>query len=164
MTSPGYTPSYGYPSADYGQMGVQTQSAYTPSSTAAQIIVRLPTPDAQLWADDYQVNQQGQVRQLNTPATLEAGKTYHYTLKAQWMQNGQPVTQERRVDFTAGQSTTVDFSQPAATTTAPPAATTPATPLPSGTPPAEPISPPATTPAPTNPAPTNPAPPAPPAP
>jgi uncharacterized protein (TIGR03000 family) len=123
---------------DYGQAygGMQTQSAYTPASNAARIVVRLPA-DAQLWVDDYQSTQTGPVRQLNTPASLEPGKTYHYTLKAQWNQNGQPVTQERAVSFQAGQSVDVDFNQPAATT-------------------AEPIAPPATPPTPANPPATDP--------
>jgi uncharacterized protein (TIGR03000 family) len=143
---------------DYGQAygGVQTQSAYAPATNAARIVVRLPA-DAQLWVDDYQSNQTGPVRQLNTPASLEPGRAYHYTLKAQWNQNGQPVTQERTVSFQAGQSVDVDFNQPAATTaepiappatppaTTPPATNPPATTPPADTPPANPT-PPATTP------------------
>jgi uncharacterized protein (TIGR03000 family) len=150
-----YAPSYynAYPSADYGQVysgGVQTQSAYpqAPAGTASQIIVRVPS-NAKLWVDDYESQLTGPVRQLNTPATLEPGRTYRYTLKAQWIQNGQPVVQERVVSFQAGQSTEVDFARPQPATTAPapverPVITPAAPPLPPATPPAtEPSPPPA---------------------
>ncbi len=112
----GYTPGYYY---DYDQPaygvplnpGVQTQSAYPPSGGSAQVVIKAP-PAAEVWVDDYKVAQGGPVRSLNTPPVLEPGKPYHYTIKAQWTDNGKPVVQERRVNVEAGQTSTVDFTQP----------------------------------------------------
>jgi uncharacterized protein (TIGR03000 family) len=121
---PGYY--YGYPQyvvppvgyADpYASAGVplapgQTQSLYRPSAGTAQLTVRLPA-NAQLWIDNFQVQQTGPERVLTTPPTLEPGQTYHYTLRAQWEENGQMVTQQRTVNIQAGANPTVDFTQPA---------------------------------------------------
>jgi uncharacterized protein (TIGR03000 family) len=143
-------PGYAYPPANYDPTfaGVQTQSAYAPSAiapTQAKVVVRLPA-NAQLWVDDYQSQQSGPVRELTTPATLEPGKPYHYTLKAQWTQDGQPVTQERKVTFQAGQRIAVDLTQ-AEQGPAPTAPPVPATP-PAATPPTTPpVTPPANIPA-----------------
>jgi uncharacterized protein (TIGR03000 family) len=118
-STPGYygTPSgmvgmQAYPNAMSG-MGpnAQSQSMYAPAANAAQITVMLP-PDAQLWIDSQQSTQTGPMRQIVTPATLESGKTYHYTLKAQWTENGQPVVREKPVDFQAGSQVTVDLTKP----------------------------------------------------
>jgi uncharacterized protein (TIGR03000 family) len=109
-----------------------TQSLYQPSGNAARLTVRLPA-NARLWVEDYQVQQTGPVRVLTTP-TLQPGQPYYYTLKAQWDDNGRPVTQERTAQFQAGGDTTVDFTRPA-----PPTATEPTTaPAAPPTPPAAP--------------------------
>ncbi len=131
--------AYGYPSSSYGYAGdsyysyppasgylepyaapappANYQSLYQPpaatTSSTATITVRLPA-DATLWVDDYQSQQTGAVRQLVTPGALEPGKMYHYTLKAQWTENGQPVVRERVVNFQAGNSVIVDMAQPGA--------------------------------------------------
>ena len=88
----------------------QTQSMYTPAAGTAQITVRVP-PDATLWVDSMQSTQTGPVRTFVTPATLQPGQSYSYTLKAQWTENGQPVVRERRVDFQAGNQVIVDLTQ-----------------------------------------------------
>jgi len=114
----GYAPSYynyspTYVTPDYGTPyagAVQTQSAYPPSGGTASVEIRVPA-DAQVWLDNYRVNQTGPVRQLSTPPVLEPGQTYHYTVRAQWNANGQPVTQEQTANVQAGQTTTVDFTQ-----------------------------------------------------
>jgi len=85
-----------------------TESLYGPTPTTALITVRLPA-DAKLMVDDLPTPQTGAVRQFVTPGALESGKTYHYTLKAEWMDNGQPVKRERKVDFQAGGQVNVDF-------------------------------------------------------
>jgi uncharacterized protein (TIGR03000 family) len=149
----GYGGDYGYASSYYGgaapvygDAGAQTQAAYPPPGGSARIVIYAPA-DAQVWVDSYQVNQSGPVRVVDAPAGLEPNKTYHYTIKAQWNANGQPVTQEKTVDFQAGQLATVNINQSQATGTAPerapaPTAAPAAPPVPS-TPPA---TPPATTP------------------
>jgi uncharacterized protein (TIGR03000 family) len=129
----GYAPQYGYAAPDG-----TTQSFYPPGGNAqslgnsAQIPVRLPA-NAQLWVDDQQSPLTGPNRILVTPP-LEQGKTYSYTLKAQWDDNGRPVTQERKVSFQAGRSATVDFNQPAPRAMPEPTAT-PVAPAPAAPPP-----------------------------
>lgn len=107
----GYNPGYYSAAPNY----VMPSMAYAPAPApqgpgSARIIVRLPA-DAKLWIDDYQSTQTGPVRELQTPATLQPGQIYHYTLKATWTANGQPVTQERVVDVQAGIVTDVDFGK-----------------------------------------------------
>jgi len=117
VVTPNYqmTPNYRmYPNAMTGMpanVQGQTQSMYAAPSNAALIAVIVPA-DAQLWIDNQQSQQTGPQRQIVTPATLEPGKTYHYTLKAQWTENGQPVVREKSVDFQAGGQVTVDFTKP----------------------------------------------------
>jgi uncharacterized protein (TIGR03000 family) len=90
----------------------ETRSAYAPAAGAARLTVRLPA-DAQLWLDGVPQEQAGPVRVIATPA-LPPGRTYRYTVKAQWRDNDWAVTREREVDFEAGDSLTVDFTRPAA--------------------------------------------------
>jgi uncharacterized protein (TIGR03000 family) len=170
-----YSPTYVYPQVQ----GVQTQSAYEPAGNTARLVIQVP-PDAQVTVEGQPVQQMGPVRQLVSPP-LEPGKPFHYTVKAQWNQNGQPVTQEKKVDVQAGQTATVDFNQqgggmapmpnpPGDTsnytppTGNPPTGNNPPNPNPpAATPPANPNPPAATPPAnPTPPAPTPPATPNPP--
>lgn len=108
MGVPGNQP-YQYPMT--GTAATESQSMYRPPAGTALITIRLPA-DAALWVDDLPTTQTGAVRQFVTPGTLEPGKPYHYKLKAQWMENGQPVVRERTANFTAGGEVTVDFTQP----------------------------------------------------
>jgi uncharacterized protein (TIGR03000 family) len=94
-----------------------------PPSDNALITVRLPS-DAKLLVDDMPTNETGPVRQFVIPGSLEKGKTYHYNLKAEWMENGQPVTRDRKVDFQAGNQVVVDFNQNRDQTTQPRTTTT----------------------------------------
>jgi len=96
----------------YPMTGVvtQAQGMYPQQAGTALITVRLPA-DAKLSVDDMPTNETGPVRQFVTPGQLEPGKPYHYNLKAEWTENGQPVTRERKVDFQAGGQAMVDFTQ-----------------------------------------------------
>jgi uncharacterized protein (TIGR03000 family) len=96
------------PTDQTGTRTTTTESLYGPTPTTALITVRLPA-DARLIVDDLPTTQTGPVRQFVTPGALESGKTYHYTLKAEWVDNGQPVKRERKVDFQAGGQVNVDF-------------------------------------------------------
>jgi uncharacterized protein (TIGR03000 family) len=98
---PGNTTSF------YYQPGTQLGAAVSPN--AALIDVRVP-PDAQVTFDGDATTQTGPNRVFSSPP-LEAGKSYHYDVKARWTQNGRPVERTRRVDVRAGQRTTVDFTQ-----------------------------------------------------
>jgi uncharacterized protein (TIGR03000 family) len=129
MATPGYVQPYaatpGTPTTPTTPAPGATTSSYPPG-TSAKLTVKLPAPDAQVWVDNWQPQMTGAERMLTTPP-LQPGQTYHYTVKAQWNDGGRPVTQERRIDFQAGQEVTVDFTQPAPPTT-PPASSTPTTP------------------------------------
>jgi uncharacterized protein (TIGR03000 family) len=83
--------------------------AQQPTPNTTLFTIRLPA-DAKFMVDDAATNEIGPVRQFVTPGTLEKGKTYHYNLKAQWTENGQPVTRERKVDFQAGGQVNVNFN------------------------------------------------------
>jgi uncharacterized protein (TIGR03000 family) len=104
------------PDAGNGQAGaapMEPQSFNPPPTGPAFLTVRLPA-GARLWVEDYQSVQTGPERNLVSPPTLEQGKPYHYTLKAQWEENGQTVTHERTANIQAGSQVTVDFFTPAA--------------------------------------------------
>jgi uncharacterized protein (TIGR03000 family) len=76
----------------------------------AHFSVKLPA-DAKLLVNDVETKTNGSVRRFHTPATLEAGKSYEYTFRAQWMENAQPVTRDRTVRFKPGDDLTVDLTE-----------------------------------------------------
>jgi uncharacterized protein (TIGR03000 family) len=105
----GYTSAYANP--DYSA-GAQTQPVYTPDvSTTARLDIRVPA-DAQVWVEGVEMKQTGAFRQMISPPVLEPGKTYHYTVKATWNANGQPVTESRKINVQAGLASLVDFTKP----------------------------------------------------
>jgi uncharacterized protein (TIGR03000 family) len=108
VTTQPYVPSYPATTAP-ATPPATSESAYRPAGGAAQISVRVPS-DATLWVNGYQSTQTGPVRQLVTPNPLEPGKTYHYTLRARWLENGQTVTREQDVKFKAGDDVNVDLT------------------------------------------------------
>jgi uncharacterized protein (TIGR03000 family) len=76
----------------------------------ATIIVNLPA-DAKLMFDDYATTSTSNVRTFQTP-TLPMGKDFTYTLKAQLMVEGKPMTQTEKITVRAGEETKVMFSFP----------------------------------------------------
>jgi uncharacterized protein (TIGR03000 family) len=109
-----YTTTYDYSAPQgysFNPNVTQSQSSYYnpgPTQQTAAITVFLPTADAKLWFDNTEMKQQGMTRYFSTPS-LEPGKMFTYTLKARWMNNGQPVEREKQVNVQAGQQATVDF-------------------------------------------------------
>ncbi len=77
----------------------------------AQLVVKLP-PSAKLWVNGRPTKQLGSARSFVTPATLIPGVSYRYAFRAEWTENGRPVTRERTVDFQADRETVVDFNPP----------------------------------------------------
>jgi uncharacterized protein (TIGR03000 family) len=73
---------------------------------SARVIVRLPNQDGEVWFDGAATKQRGMERAFVTPTLNTEGA---YTIKARWMQNGQPVERTRRVQVRAGQVQTIDF-------------------------------------------------------
>jgi len=122
---PSYSYGYSYPNYSYGYSPQyystpdtavynnpqpnSSVSAYgNPGMVQSWVKVILPDPMARLTVQGQPSQQTGNERSFySTP--LEPGKTYAYTFQATWMQNGQEVTREKRVDIVAGQNTIVNF-------------------------------------------------------
>jgi uncharacterized protein (TIGR03000 family) len=129
----GYQPSYSY---DYGSQpyysydsGSQPYSsdqgaydyAYTDqgssdgsntgrSNNTVSLRVILPAPDAKVWVEGQETRQKGNDRLFISPP-LERGKSYNYTVKAEWNQDGRQVTREKTVPVQAGRQAMVNFGQ-----------------------------------------------------
>jgi uncharacterized protein (TIGR03000 family) len=84
-----------------------TGVSYTAPEQAARILVRVPA-GAELWFDGHKTSQTGTERTFHTPA-LEKGRQYHYTIRARWMKDGQPVEETERVEVSAGSRANVVF-------------------------------------------------------
>jgi uncharacterized protein (TIGR03000 family) len=92
-----------YYGADTAGMGDEEQEG----ATLARINVRVPA-DAKVWFEGKETRQQGSTRSFTSPA-LEPGQEYSYQVKAEWNENGQPVTKSRKVKFHAGDMVNVDM-------------------------------------------------------
>ena len=86
------------------------QSFYSPEATAtrATVHVVVPDPNAKVYFDDTLTTQTGLERVFTTPS-LDPAKSYTYTVRATWMENGNEVSRTRDVRIQAGQPTMVDF-------------------------------------------------------
>jgi len=86
------------------------RSFYSPAEMGdrASIEVLLPDANAQVRFDDSKTEEMGTDRLYTSPA-LNPGKTYTYTIKAQWMDKGEEVTRTADVRVQAGRVTLVDF-------------------------------------------------------
>jgi uncharacterized protein (TIGR03000 family) len=82
----------------------------TSTAAPATIVVSLPA-DAKLTVDDSPTRSTTSRRVFISPP-LEPGKKFHYTLKAEVMRNGKPVTETLQIDVRAGQLTQVDMNLP----------------------------------------------------
>jgi uncharacterized protein (TIGR03000 family) len=80
----------------------------TASADSARITVKLPE-DAKLFVDGVLCPMASATRSFDTPK-LNAGQSYHYQLKAEVVRGGKTTTVNRRIDFEAGQSIAVEFS------------------------------------------------------
>jgi uncharacterized protein (TIGR03000 family) len=105
-------PSYSVNPATYNKSQPRTRQSYYPAPAAVQqpvaVTVLVPATDAQVWFQDAATTQQGMERLFHSPP-LEPNQDYTYIIKARWMENGQAVNRERRVNVQAGQSITVSF-------------------------------------------------------
>lgn len=80
-------------------------------TTSARLVVTLPG-DATLKIDGRATTSTSGQRVFQTPA-LEPGKTFHYTLEAEVVRDGQARTVTRKVAVRAGEETRVDLEVPA---------------------------------------------------
>ncbi|HTU23483.1 MAG TPA: TIGR03000 domain-containing protein [Gemmataceae bacterium] len=76
----------------------------------ATIVVELPA-EAKLLIDNEATTSTGSSRVFQSP-TLNPGKEYHYTLKAEIVRDGKPVKAEQVVTVTAGETTPVKLTMP----------------------------------------------------
>jgi uncharacterized protein (TIGR03000 family) len=81
-----------------------------PAEGTARLTIVLP-PDAELYFDGTPTTKIGSERTFVTPL-LDGDKTYYYSLRARWTQDGRPVEQSRRVTVKAGSQVRVDFTSP----------------------------------------------------
>lgn len=95
--------------------GVRTY-AQSPAKAPATLVVTLPE-DATLTIDNTPTTQTSGKRVFVSPP-LQVGSKYIYTLQAQVMRDGQPVTLTQEVAVIPGQETQVRLEIPAAAVTA----------------------------------------------
>jgi uncharacterized protein (TIGR03000 family) len=76
---------------------------------AGPAVVRVHTyPGAKIWFDGAATSQTGEYRTFTTPP-LDGGKTYSYSVKARWLEDGRPVVRTRTVNVEAGETSDVDM-------------------------------------------------------
>jgi uncharacterized protein (TIGR03000 family) len=96
--------------APVAQAGATTTSqSFYLDPNASTVNVMVPNADAQVWFDGAPTQQRGMERTYHTPALQQAGT---YTIKARWMENGNPVDRERTVRVQPGRPARVDFRAP----------------------------------------------------
>lgn len=83
-------------------------------ATSATVNVLVPS-DADLWFEGMLIPEAGRVRRFTTPA-LDPLQSYSYTVKANWVENGQQITQTQRILVKAGDDLRVRFPSPTGTT------------------------------------------------
>jgi uncharacterized protein (TIGR03000 family) len=84
-------------------------TAVVTANATVRMRVSLPTADAQLWIQDQLTQQRGLERVFESP-NLEPGKSYTYSLRASWMENGKEVVRKLDIDVRSGQVTPVQFT------------------------------------------------------
>ena len=119
-----YDPSYGPAPSNYPPPGAPQPGAQpgptggwtgVPTSnridTNATVGVRVPA-DATVWINGAKTNQGGTSRQFMSTG-LEPGRTYTYTIRAQWKgTDGQPVDLDQSIVVQAGEKRWVNFANP----------------------------------------------------
>jgi uncharacterized protein (TIGR03000 family) len=88
--------------------------AAQPRALPAAILVHLPA-DAKLTVDDQTTTSTSATREFITPP-LERGRTFHYTLKAEFVRGGETIRLEKNVPVRADRETTVTLDLPRAET------------------------------------------------
>ena len=91
--------------------GPTVKTTKTDKGKESKIHVHLPTAEAKLYFDDHLCKQTGEHRSFRSPA-LEAGKRYTYKVVATWLEKGREVTHETKIEFSAGEDVSVEFSRP----------------------------------------------------
>jgi len=87
--------------------GFGTEVAKADETATASVTVVLPE-NAKLTVNDVAITATG--KQTFTTPKLEKGKSYFYTVKAEIVRDGKPVTETRKIDVAAGKDVTIDFT------------------------------------------------------
>jgi uncharacterized protein (TIGR03000 family) len=87
--------------------------APAPVGNTANIRVILPDPNAKMLVDDTPTVSTGSIRTLATPE-LTPGQTFHYNLTIIVDDGIRTISEKRRIEVTAGNTTVVDFTRPPA--------------------------------------------------
>jgi uncharacterized protein (TIGR03000 family) len=88
-----------------------TSAGANPSKSApAQITVRVPVFDAEVWFNGNQSPSKGWTRIFNSPP-LDPAFKYQFTVKARWLENGQVNTVEQQISVTANDRVLVDLKE-----------------------------------------------------
>jgi len=84
-----------------------------PASTTvrdtAQLNVRLPDPNAEVWVEGKRTEQRGTQREFVSPP-LNPDKNYTYEVRARWTENGQERERTKTVAVRANSTATIDFT------------------------------------------------------
>src|SRR5437868_6480169 len=103
--------SASHPPSGRGRRFIPTPTAAATATALGTARITLQVPaNAKVWVDDLPTSQTGAVREFVTPGVLEPSKTYRYTIRAQWEENGQTVTRERTVEFQSGSAVIVNLA------------------------------------------------------
>jgi uncharacterized protein (TIGR03000 family) len=100
----------GYVPGPFVPTGFQNTNASAPSAQGT-IHVFLPTKDATVFLNGQKMRGQGKDRKYTTPI-LPPNQEYRYWVTATFDQNGETVTQYRKVEVGAGEYTVADFTRP----------------------------------------------------
>jgi uncharacterized protein (TIGR03000 family) len=100
----------GYLPGPFAPTGFQN---FNPNAPSAQGVIHvfLPTKDAVVCLNGQKMRGTGKDRKFTTP-TLPANQSFQYWVTATFDQNGESVTQYRKVDVGAGEYTIADFTRP----------------------------------------------------
>jgi len=105
----------GYEEAEPPYADVSPDTAAPEPDRTVHVTVKVPA-NAEVWFDGTKTNSTGPVREFQSPP-LTPGKQYTYTIQTRWMENGQPLTQTKRVRVAAGANVAVAFPTASTTTT-----------------------------------------------
>jgi len=94
--------------AESGTMPYRSFYAGPSNGRQAEIIVRVPDADADVWFGDKETETKGFDRAY---VTKDLDGTYIYKVKASWMENGQEITREKKVEVEPGEQVVVAFGE-----------------------------------------------------
>jgi uncharacterized protein (TIGR03000 family) len=90
--------------------GQREEDMPAPTDNAVHLQVRVPA-NAEVWIGGAKTAQTGTLRQFKSPP-LTPGKTYSYTIRARWVEDGRLEDQTREVLVSANAALLVDFLAP----------------------------------------------------